>query len=782
MSLDRLDDPTQQKSAIPVEAPPTDESTELVRTLTPELTPDEARTLANRILSDFHGGLQDRLEWERRLVEWEDQYYNRVSPKNFPWPGASNFHVPITMIGVETFKPRLVEAIMGAVPPLVVIPARGADEDRKDLVEQFLNWQILTEIDGLEELVNQSAHLFLQPGIVYAKVYWKVTRTRRRVVREFPVGTPLAAIFETLFGTEVPEEITSTGDLEWEGQIAVPHHVGPGLAVTLKLKVLTDPASIQVLVDREEITEHPQVDLIDPPDIIAPAKGGQRVVDPPWIQHRVWMTEDELRQKVIQGRFGQDAVQALIDSGVPKGDQPSTDSQAYHAAQDQTEGTEGQGPSNVRRTQWAILEDYRRYDIDHDGLDENIITWTCEDIPDRVLGWDYLDNVYAHGRRPIRVGRYFPIPFRWYPLSFAEVVKGIQDEINAIHNQSVDAGTLQNLPWGFKRASSTLPPITQRVRPGEFIDVDNPQQDILIPKFGGDQSWGAAQEAVLMQYFERLTGVTDLSLGRQPNRVGATRTASGTQTLLSEAGLRFKIAMQAFQRFWAGIFSDVLALDQEYLPPQKEFRVTGKLPTVLKVRDRSEIRGRYDLRLASTAESLDRQGMREDSSVVIQAILNPALIQAGIVGIKGVRRGMDDLLKSFGRDPDLYLEPSAPIRSPQEELQLFLGGTYVDPVMGEDYQAHLVAHQTAMQDPVVPPEVRQFLRRHIQATMQIAQATQMAQMLQGGGETAGPPVGPQAVNAQIGRAPQPALGPGAPGQPSPQPSPQGGMPGPGAPR
>src|SRR6185436_3427792 len=101
---------------------------------------------------------------------------------------------------------------------------------------------------------------------------------------------------------------------------------------------------------------------------------------------------------------------------------------------------------------------------------------------------------------------------------------------------------------------------------------------------------------------ERLSGLTDLSLGRQPNRVGATRTAKGTQTLLNEAGLRFKVALQGFQSFWISVFSDILALDQHYLPPKVEFRVTGRLPTRIVLNDRLELRGKYDLRLASTSE------------------------------------------------------------------------------------------------------------------------------------------------------------------------------------
>ena len=751
-----------REEPLEVEGPIEDPATELIRDLTPRLDPEEEEELARTVLADFDAGISDRMEWELRLAEWEDQYYNRTADKDFPWPGASNFHVPLTMMGVETYKPRLTEAVLGQHPIIQAVPSTQAGEERRDKVETVLNWQAQSQLH-LEERVQQSAHMFLLPGIVYAKVTWHVDRKRRKFVREFPASTPLPAIFESLFGTEQVKNLEQTGPMAWEGEIYTSPQGGSPLSVKLKVKFLDEPASIQVLVDREVVTELPRVDLIEPPDVIVPVKGGSDPNELPWIQHRLWMTENDLRVKVRQGRFYKDVVEELLEAGPPQGDQPPTDSERYRQSQDMAEGVEGDGAANARGDQFEILEDYRRYDIDGDGFEEEVISWVCAKAPKKILGWDYLDNVYAHGMRPIVAGRFFPVPFRWYGLSYAEMIKGIQDEINTIHNQRVDYATIQNLPFGFKRASATLPPISQRLRPGEFLDVDNPQQDILIPKWQGSPAWGQQEEATLMQYNERLSGLTDLSIGRQPNRVGATRTAAGTQTLLSEAGLRFKTAIQTFQRFWLQVFEQILALNQEYLPPSQEFRVTGRQPAVLKVKDRSEIRGKYELRLAATADSMDRQRARDDSTVLLQMAMNPMAMQAGITGRKAMRQAYQDMYRAYGKDPTFYLEDQAAIRSPDEELMAFNVGQYIAPVMGEDVQAHLMAHQASLALPYIGPDVKNLIRKHIQETLQLAQTMQMAQAAQSAGPKAqaGPPVGPQAKNAQTGRQPQ------TPGQPGP---------------
>jgi len=766
MQTSELSGDPQDKHDEPVAAPPDDPATKLQRKLTPRLDPDDEAALADRVLTDFNQAIQDRAEWETRLAEWEDQYYNRTpDEKMFPWPGASNFHVPITMMHVETYKPRLVEAVMGEKDPVIVIATTQAGEERKQKVETVLNWQIKSKM-RIEPIVAQSAHLFLQPGLAVAKTYWKVDRRWRKFLREFPLGTGLPQIFEALFGESKPRNLRSEGEGKFYGEIRTSPQGGAPLECYLTLNVLED--GLQVMVEREEVVEGPQVDLIDPIDLIVPVKGGHEIDELPWCQHRMWMNEDDLRRKALSGRFYADVVEEILTTGAPRGDQPALDSGRYRQSQDDAEGVEGQGPSNVRRTQWDVLEDYRRYDIDGDGLDEEVIVWASPHAPNRVLGWDYLDNVYAHGRRPIRVGRFFPVPFRFYGLSYAEMIKGVQDEINAIHNQKVDYATIQNMPMGFKRASATIPPIQQLLRPGNFIDVDNPQQDIFIPKWQGSPAWGAQEEATLLQYGERLGGITDLSLGRQPNRVGATRTAKGTQTLLSEAGLRFKIAMQAFQRLWVGIFSDVLALDQEYLPPGQEFRVTGKRPSVIRLKDRTELRGAYDLRLAPTTDTLNREQMRQDATVLMQAVMNPTAIQAGVIAKKGIRRAYEDLLKAYGKDPEFYMEPDASPKGPVEELMMFAVGQYVSPVMGENIDMHIKAHTEALQDPAVPREVKQLLQRHLQETVQLKQAQQLAQTMQGANGGQRPPVGQQAQNAQTGRQPQP-MNPGG------QTSPQGGM-------
>jgi hypothetical protein len=171
---------------------------------------------------------------------------------------------------------------------------------------------------------------------------------------------------------------------------------------------------------------------------------------------------------------------------------------------------------------------------------------------------------------------------------------------------------------------------------------------------------------------------------------------------------------------------------------------------------------------------MNRSQMREDATVLMQAMMNPTAMQAGITGMKGMRRSYSDLLKAFGKDPDFYLEDQQVVRTPEEELMYFVGGQYVDPSMGENMDRHLQKHNEALQDPMVPLEAKKLIQKHMQATMELKRTKDMAQQMQQQGR-GGPPVGQQAQNAQIGAQPQGMPSGGAPGGAT---SPTGGMQGP----
>ena len=768
---------------IPLASPdkPVEQADTLTKRLLPELSADDARDLARMAVTDFNAAIADRSTWEDRLAEDERQYFGILPEKTFPWLGCSNLHVPITMTGVETLKPRLIESVLGEDPPVLLKGTDAADETRQERAEAFLNWQIQTQMD-LAPKVAESAHRYLLPGTVYAKTWWRLKERRVQAIRTFPPETALDVILDAVLGDDVPTKtVPQTGGAfpSWRITVRTPQHREREAVLTLHIL----PDEIQALIDRIEVVyEGPAVEFPAAEDIIEPTNAGSDPQQFPWIMQRLWLDVSRLRQKVRQGRFYEDAVELLLRGETPGGDGSQRDAGDVRAIRAQVEGVEEFGASSQRGQEYAILECYYRYDLDEDGLDEELVFWVCPERGELLLGWDYLDNLYATGQRPFRKACYFPIPGRSKGLSFPQIVQALQDEINTIHNQRVDNGTIRDTCSFFYPKNWTLSPQQERVRPGDGIAVDDPQR-IVFAQWNGSAAGLQNEEALLMQIFERLTGINDLSLGRQPNRVGATRTATGVSSLLSEAGLRFKTAMSGFQRFWRDIFADILALDQQYLPDGVEFRVTGKFPEVIRLASRADIAGRYDVRVVATSDSMNRQQMRDDATAKLQMLLNPIVLQLGLVGKKGLYRGVRRWLQAYGEsDPDLVLEVMQDpiVRTPEQEHAMWTNGDYsAEPTMAENLAQHLDAHQALLANPaaqaMLSPEALKAAQAHVAKTVQLAQMQAAIQSMQqkGAGPQGAPVVGEQAANAQIGRqqglngAGDPAqMGPGA-GMPQP---------------
>src|SRR3990167_642277 len=418
----------------PVEAPPETEADELLDELIPRLDERDEEDLVRMIHSDYRAALLDRMDWETRLIEWDNLYHGRLPRKDFPWPGCSNFHVPLTMLGVETLKPRLTETILGGDPVLIAKPTEALDDKKRDVVELFINWQIQNELD-LDSLISESAHRFLIPGTVVIKILWRTDRRKVKALRRFPATTDSSIMLRTLFGPSLPEDFEQTTTNVWEGTLK-----SGSTERKVKAKFKYTEKEVLVLVEKDELVyDGPRVELITAEDFFVPVNAGDDVQRMPFCLHRQWLYENDLRRKVQEGRFYQDRVEELVNILKGTGQNITEDQVGVDNNRAAIEGVAPDGETDVKTIQYEIIEDYRRWDIDEDGFEEEIITWSCPTLPDKLLGWDYLDNVFAHGLRPFVVGRYLPIPGRFYGVSFAEIVRGIQEEINTIHNQRVDA-------------------------------------------------------------------------------------------------------------------------------------------------------------------------------------------------------------------------------------------------------------------------------------------------------------------------------------------------------
>jgi len=72
---------------------------------------------------------------------------------------------------------------------------------------------------------------------------------------------------------------------------------------------------------------------------------------------------------------------------------------------------------------------------------------------------------------------------RAYTEHIPELVRHLHREMNAIHNQRIDAGNMVIAPFFFFRAASGMEPEEIAVKPATGIPLDDPQRDVFFPDY-----------------------------------------------------------------------------------------------------------------------------------------------------------------------------------------------------------------------------------------------------------------------------------------------------------
>ncbi len=140
--------------------------------LAKDLTKKERAALALEITQWLEQDLKDRLEWENKAADAYKLWSCTRDEKNEPWEGASNVCVPILLTACNQFHGRAYQSIF-APPELVkVIPTEAGDVANAQNVQDYLNWQLMFEMEEFEEEFD---HLLIGlpiRGTEFKKTVW----------------------------------------------------------------------------------------------------------------------------------------------------------------------------------------------------------------------------------------------------------------------------------------------------------------------------------------------------------------------------------------------------------------------------------------------------------------------------------------------------------------------------------------------------------------------------------------------------------------------------------
>jgi hypothetical protein len=320
----------------------------------------------------------------------------------------------------------------------------------------------------------------------------------------------------------------------------------------------------------------------------------------------------------------------------------------------------------------------------------------------------------------------------FYGFGLIHMIGGLSRTATSALRQLLDAGTLSNLPSGFKQRGIRVRDDAQPIQPGEFRDVDAPGgnlRDAFMPLPFKEPSQTLLQlMGVVVQAGQRFASIADIQIGD-----GNQQAAVGTTVALLERGSRTMSAIH--KRLYASMKQEFKLLSRIfglYLPPEYPYDVVGGQRTI----KQSDFDDRVDI-VPVADPNIFSQTQRIS---LAQTQLQLAQSNPQIHNLYEAYRKMYEALGV--RDIDKILnvpEPPMP-KDPALEHIDSLSGKPFQAFRGQDHRAHITAHlnfmstNIARNNPVIMGSLEKNIFEHISLMaleqVEIEFTTQLQQLQQ----------------------------------------------------
>ena len=296
----------------------------------------------------------------------------------------------------------------------------------------------------------------------------------------------------------------------------------------------------------------------------------------------------------------------------------------------------------------------------------------------------------------------------FYGFGLIHMIGGLSRAATIALRQLIDAGTLKNLPAGFKSRGLRVRDDDQPIQPGEFRDVDAPggnirDQFFQLP-FTEPSPTLFQLLGFVVQAGTRFAQITDLSVGNDTqNR------AVGTTIALMERGSRVMTGVHKRCYYAMRLEFKILArLCGEYLPPEYPYDVYGanRMIKQLDFDNRVDILPVADPNIMSMAQ---RVTLAQTQLQIAQS--NPQLhniyeAYRRVYEALGTKQ-IDTLMKPAPKPP----QPQDPAKENARALQMQLLTAFEF----QDHDAHIAAHTAFMASRMVQinPMVYANLQSHV---------------------------------------------------------------------
>ena len=337
--------------------------------------------------------------------------------------------------------------------------------------------------------------------------------------------------------------------------------------------------------------------------------------------------------------------------------------------------------------------------------------------------------------------------FGFYGLGLIHTIGGLSRTATSALRQLIDAGTLSNLPAGFKARGLRIRDDDDPLQPGEFRDVDAPGgaiRDSLMPlPFKGPDRTLFELLGFVVQAGQRFATITDMKVGD-----GNQNAAVGTTIAMLEQGSRVMSAVHKRLHYAMRQEFKILArVMSESLPQEYPYSVAGDESSIMAsdFDDRVDVIPVSNPNVFSQAQRIALSQTKMQLAAQAPEMHNMHEVYRDMYESLGVT-DVDRIMKAVPDDEPRPLDPA------QENINA-LDMMELRAFAGQDHQSHIMAHLIFGATPMVGqmPQVAVALQKHVLEHVKIqAEEAGMQQMQQAqGGDEAQMEMQYQAVVAQL---------------------------------
>ena len=322
----------------------------------------------------------------------------------------------------------------------------------------------------------------------------------------------------------------------------------------------------------------------------------------------------------------------------------------------------------------------------------------------------------------------------FYGLGLIHMIGGLSRTATSALRQLLDAGTLSNLPAGFKQRGVRVKDDAANIQPGEFKDVDTPGGNlkdafVFLPYKEPSQTLLQLM-GIVVQAGQRFASIADMQVGD-----GNQQAAVGTTVALLERGSRVMSAIH--KRLYVGLKQEFKLLAKifgESLPPEYPYDVIGasrnikatdfdERVDVLPVADPNIFSMSQRISMAQTQLQLAQSNPPMHNMYMAYRNMYTA------IGVKDIDRILPPPPQNMPKDPALeHIDAMG-----QKPFQAF---------PGQDHRAHVTAHLNFMasnfvrNNPSITAALEKNIMEHLslmaqeQVQLEFPQEMQMLPQLQ----------------------------------------------------